>query len=251
MKIIHLSDLHNGEFKWFGIIKEENPDIIVCTGDMISRNTVDFQHIYRVLKTLTKIAPVLYSLGNHELTLSYINFKRLEFAVKKSGAIWLDNETFCFKGIFFTGATLKSTVYRKYIGLDGVEKMTPEVRERIVNIVQNKEKMRISYRDLDYYTAEELGRDVKKPNGYTILLAHNPMFFKEYAKWGADIVLSGHIHGGLFRLPFFGGVLSPERKFFPKYDKGVYKLGEHYMHVSVGLSKFRFFNPPEIGIVTI
>ena len=58
-----------------------------------------------------------------------------------------------------------------------------------------------------------------------MLLAHNPLLLDSYAGWGADVVLSGHVHGGMVRLPFVGGVLSPERRFFPKYDKELYEKG--------------------------
>lgn len=59
-------------------------------------------------------------------------------------------------------------------------------------------------------------------DGYGILIAHNPMFFKQYAAWGADLVFSGHVHGGIVRLPFAGGVLNPDYTLFPHYDGGEY-----------------------------
>jgi predicted MPP superfamily phosphohydrolase len=273
-KIIQLSDLHNGDFKWFEIIKEEKPDIIACTGDMVGRQTRDFSHIYRVLSTLNKIAPVLYSLGNHELTLGYPHIYRLKKAVEKTGTIWLDNEVCRFGDVYFFGATLTSTVYRKYPDFDGLESLTPQQRDRIFQVVCGMEDLKISYRNLDKYTAKDLCRDfplsklpenfsyspqgrlIKPDNAYVVLLAHAPFFFPEYAKWGADLTLSGHVHGGLVRLPLVGGVLSPERKLFPKYDKGVYQISDKkgnvkYMHVSVGLNKWRVFNPPEIGIIEV
>ena len=84
----------------------------------------------------------------------------------------------------------------------------------------------------------------------TVLLAHNPLWFRSYAKWGAALTLSGHVHGGAVRLPLIGGLLSPERAFFPPYDKGYYTDGRHDMIVSGGLGKLRLFNPPEICLIT-
>ena len=79
------------------------------------------------------------------------------------------------------------------------------------------------------------------------------MYFDYYAKWGADLVLSGHVHGGLLRLPIIGGVISPQIKLFPKYTGGLYKLNKAVMIVSRGLGthtiRFRFFNPPELVVV--
>lgn len=92
------------------------------------------------------------------------------------------------------------------------------------------------------------GRPGKRPGqapGCTVLLAHNPLLLDSYTGWGADLVLCGHVHGGLVRLPFLGGVLSPERKFFPKYDKGLYEKDGTKMYVSGGIGKPRLCNPPE------
>ena len=60
------------------------------------------------------------------------------------------------------------------------------------------------------------------PKSFHLLLAHNPLFFSAYRRWGANLTLSGHVHGGMVRLPGVGGLLSPERRFFPQYDGGLY-----------------------------
>ena len=88
-----------------------------------------------------------------------------------------------------------------------------------------------------------------------ILIAHNPEYFKEYADWGADFVLSGHVHGGIMRLPLLGGVISPSYKLFPKYDGGVFREGKSTMLLGRGMGShtlpFRFFNPAELLVVTL
>lgn len=88
-----------------------------------------------------------------------------------------------------------------------------------------------------------------------ILIAHNPDYFEEYAKWGADLVLSGHVHGGIMRIPFLGGVLAPSYRIFPKYDGGVFKEGKSVMLLGRGLGshtiQLRFFNPAELYEVTL
>ncbi|MDR0918878.1 MAG: metallophosphoesterase [Oscillospiraceae bacterium] len=203
MRIAHLSDWHNGFLKIINEVEKVNPDIIVCTGDMVNRNTTDFSKIYILLKKLCKIAPVLYSLGNHELDNQFYNV--LKRYIVKSGAILLDNEIFTFNNINFIGASLKKTCYKK----------------------------NNSYKNLDKITVKDLPL---LPTGYNILLAHNPLFFKTYARYGADYVLSGHVHGGLIRLPLLGGVFSPERKLFPKYYYGHYQTGKTQMNVSKGLN---------------
>ena len=76
-----------------------------------------------------------------------------------------------------------------------------------------------------------------------------------YAKWGADLTLSGHLHGGIMRLPILGGVIAPSYHLFPKYDAGLFRIGNQKMIVSVGLGshsiKIRLFNPPKIDVITL
>ena len=88
-----------------------------------------------------------------------------------------------------------------------------------------------------------------------ILIAHNPDYFPEYAKWGADFVLSGHVHGGIMRLPLLGGVIAPSYRLFPKYDGGVYKENGAIMLLGRGMGShtlpFRFFNPAQLYVVTL
>ena len=90
---------------------------------------------------------------------------------------------------------------------------------------------------------------------YNILLAHNPLYFEEYSKQNIDLILSGHVHGGMVRLPFIGAILSPERKFFPKYSSGVYELNNKKLVVSRGLGHsrpgIRLFNKREIISITL
>ena len=81
-------------------------------------------------------------------------------------------------------------------------------------------------------------------------MAHNPDYFPAYAKWGADITFSGHIHGGVVRIGK-KGLLHPERKFFPKYSAGIYKIGDKALAVTTGLGKFRLFNASEVMLVTL
>ena len=88
-----------------------------------------------------------------------------------------------------------------------------------------------------------------------ILIAHNPDYFEEYSDWGADLVLSGHIHGGIMRLPVLGGVIAPSYRLFPKYDGGIFKEKNSTMLLSRGIGShtipLRFFNPAELHAVTI
>jgi predicted MPP superfamily phosphohydrolase len=91
--------------------------------------------------------------------------------------------------------------------------------------------------------------------GFQILLSHRPDFFDLYKKSNIDVIFSGHSHGGQFRIPGIGGLLSPDQGFFPKYDGGRYAEDGSVMYVSRGLGNslfpIRIFNRPEIIAVTL
>ena len=102
-------------------------------------------------------------------------------------------------------------------------------------------------------SATYLPRNLGTPeeSKFTVLLAHNPEYFPEYADWGADLVLAGHVHGGVARVPFINrGVISPGIKFFPKYDGGIFHEGNSTMILSRGLGchtiPVRVFNPGDL-----
>ena len=91
---------------------------------------------------------------------------------------------------------------------------------------------------------------------FNILLAHTPTFIKQYSKWGADLVLAGHMHGGIARIPFTNiGLLSPGRTILPRYAAGKFKVKSSTMIVNRGIGtssfKLRIFNNPEITVITL
>lgn len=235
-KIIHLSDLHN---KVFGdnndpllrLIANENPDLIVMTGDMISHSAPNTEQFLTLVKKLRELCPVYYVNGNHELSdLDETEFKRVKNVLAEYGAVCLDNsETDIFIGeehIHLCGLCYSAEYYR------GVRQYKRGWKAFLLTDM------------LDYI-------DVKQPDEFTILLAHNPLDFEVYAEWGADLSFSGHIHGGFIRLPIVKGLVSPERKLFPKYKEGVYKIGDSSLVVSRGLGNIRINNPPEIVSVVL
>ena len=91
------------------------------------------------------------------------------------------------------------------------------------------------------------------PDAFQVLLAHNPSYMDEYLDWGADLILSGHLHGGMVRLPGVGGVIGPDFVVFPKYSGEMQKVGDQTVIVSKGLGThtihIRLFNPAEIVVI--
>ena len=173
LKIVQISDVHKkiypSGFKMpISRIKELKPDIILITGDLVSRNTKSLEGMKILLERLCGICSVYCSLGNHELELPLEIMEEYRKIMKNSGAILLENDYAVFEKngriINIYGANLKIEAYKNEKG---------------------------GYSDLKFVTAEELIRDLgEKKEGFTILLAHNPFFFGEYAKWGADVTFS-------------------------------------------------------------
>lgn len=97
--------------------------------------------------------------------------------------------------------------------------------------------------------------ELSEYEGYKLLLAHDPQYFESYQEAGYDLVLTGHVHGGQFRVPLIGGLYGPGQGLFPKYDSGLYSTGDCNMVVSrgVGNSAFpvRLNNRPEVIFITL
>lgn len=229
-KILQISDLHNKKYgdenqKLLAKIEEIEPDYIFLTGDMVSSRDVDFSTFYNLASALGKKYNCYYILGNHELDLKNELRKDIYNTLENYGINVLDNEE------------MSLTKEDKRINLYGMW-YNPKyyIREDF-----SEEKME-----------EIMG---KAKDGYNILLTHNPDDFEIYANWGADLTFSGHVHGGMIRLPFIGGLISPNRTLFPKYDSGLYEFKDSALIVSRGMSRgqtgIRLFNKPELVLVEI
>lgn len=229
LRIAHISDLHK---KRFGkgnrilcdMVRKENPDLVIISGDIVTRDQLDFSAVKTAVCELCRIAPVYMIFGNHEQSLPAFKQEELLEIISRSEVKLLRNSSESVK-----------------------------INERCVNIIglepsYSTYKKNGGYKNLDVITAEDMENLLGKcPDGENLLIAHNPLFAEAYAEWGADFTFSGHVHGGSVRL-FGKAMLSPERKLFPKYAKGVYSIGKMKLLVSAGLGKLRLFNPPEIVI---
>ncbi len=235
-RIIHLSDLHNKVFDdnnagLVAMIEAEEPDIIIMTGDMISHSAPNTEQFLTLVKNLRKLCPVYYVNGNHELSdLDDDEFERVQNVLAEYGAVCLDNTS--------------TEIYRgdEYIRLCGLC-YTAEYYRGVRQYKRGWKAFMLT--DMIDYIG------IRQPDEFTVLLAHNPLDFDVHAEWGADVSFGGHIHGGFVRLPVVKGLVSPERKLFPKYKEGVYRIGDSSLVVSRGLGNIRINNPPEIVSVTL
>lgn len=241
-RIIQISDMHGMTFGYGNStlvkrIEDLKPDILVLTGDMISSSAKDGQPFLDFLHRIKGKVPIYMCLGNHEqIARLYEESAEADYGydpfinqVMEDGVHILDNQTEVLERngdrIIISGLTMELYHYSR--------------RDT-------------EYADENLQLHEEYINDVIGPykNQFTILLAHNPSYFKEYAEWGADLTLAGHMHGGIIQVPFKGGLLSPEHVFFPEYDAGLFIDTSKQMIVNRGLGSskvnFRLFNRPEI-----
>lgn len=238
LRAVVLADLHN---KCYGkenarlleAVRECRPDCIIIAGDMLTAKPgKSFETALHVLEELAKDYPIYYGNGNHEHRLklypdSYKDMaQRYEAALREAGIEPMVNSHISLRshGIAVYGSEIDKFYYRRF----RVQHMEPDYLEQLLG--------------------------APDPGVYNVLIAHDPDYFPQYAAWGADLTVSGHVHGGIVRVPFWGkGVASPNIRLFPRYDGGLFHEGGKTMLLSRGLGihtiPFRLFNPGELWTV--
>lgn len=238
-RFVVLSDLHNKQFgkdnkRLLDEIERQKPEAVFLAGDMITAKVgVDMQPTLRFLKKLSEKYPVFYGQGNHEY--------RIELYPEVFAPMLAEFQ----EGMKECRITPMKNTHTE-LGEYGITVFGVEIEREFYKRFKHGEMSRDYLKGL-------LGEP--RPEQYNILIAHNPDYFPEYAEWGADLVLSGHVHGGLMRLPLLGGVVSPAVRLFPEYDGGVFAEKESRMILSRGLGThtlpIRIFNPGELIVVEL
>ena len=236
-RAVVLADLHNkkygkGNALLLQAIDTQKPDGIWIAGDILTaRPGKSLEPALEILSALAQKYPIYYANGNHEHRIKLYPETYGDMAEKyaeglaKIGIQPLVNEHRALQGLNMRiyGAEVDREYYKRFV---------------------------IPHMEASYLT-ETLGQPCEEE--YTVLLAHNPDFFPVYGKWGADLVLSGHVHGGMVRIPGWKGVISPNVRFFPKYDGGKFEEGKSTMILSRGLGMHtipvRLFNPGELIVI--
>lgn len=234
--IVVFSDLHNRRFgkdneRLVETIEQQKPDLILIPGDLLVGRRRNFDVTSKLLRKLDRLGvPMFLSLGNHESGTKdhhpelYSEF--LEESACENLHILDDRCEHISEHVAICGLTLPFEVYGK--------------RGRRFKVTQ-----------------EHMAKIEPAPaeDDYRILLAHTPYYFDTYAEYGADLVLSGHVHGGVVRLPGIGGLISPQMELFPKHDAGIYEKGSTVMVVSRGLGThfppIRIANRPELLVLKL
>lgn len=237
-RFVFLTDLHDKEFgknngRLLEAIRQAKPDAVLIGGDMmVAKGIGDLTVSIRFLEKLTKEFPVYHANGNHEMRLrseKKIYGDKYRVYRKKlweMGVVFLsDTQVALTDDIELYGLDLKQDYYEP-----GYPKMEKGYMQRVF--------------------------EKPEPEKFSILLAHSPMYFKEYAEWGADLTLSGHFHGGTIRIPYLGGLMTPQYQFFFPWCAGMFEgkkgrklivgrgLGTHSINI-------RLNDKPQVVVVDI
>ena len=227
VRIVHLSDLHGHEFgegnaRLLSLVRGQQPDLIVMTGDMVDRDT-QLGTLATLAQGLAAIAPTYYVTGNHEWAAGCA--KTAKDLLRQCGVTVLDNR---FVTLERGGDT---------IVLAGVDDPNGYAGQK---------------------PPEEVAGEVKEAagDGFWLLMAHrNNLFDGEYCRLGADLVLSGHGHGGIWRLPFTDGLLGAGGQLLPSFTNGFYRCTDGHeaqVFVTRGLGGIpRLFNHPQVAVLTL
>ncbi|WP_425447052.1 metallophosphoesterase [Dethiothermospora halolimnae] len=222
MKILQISDVHNKRIKkdskLMSTIKNLDADIIVITGDLIDRETKDFENVYEFVYNLKNINPNIYYIpGNHEWTNR--NTEKFMTGLKKTNINILINDN------------KKITIDNRTINICGID-----------DPYLNRDNLKMALKGIN-------------KNYFTLLLSHSPDIVFGKKDIPVDLILSGHTHGGQVRFPFIGPIVAPGQGFFPKYDKGLFEVGSSNIYIDSGLGNsvlpIRFLNRSQVSLIEI
>lgn len=226
-RIVELSDLHGRSFgrnnaALLQKIAKANPDIICICGDLFDENT-DLSMLPPLLTGLVEIAPTYFVTGNHEWQLA--NLSEILAQMRSLGVTVLEND------------------YR-ILECDGQSLVIAGVNDPCG--------------PYDQKTPQELVDEIRLAVGSAVpivMLAHRNDTIDLWAELGVDLVLTGHCHGGVIRIPFVGGVFGSHRTLFPEYDAGLFEKNGTQLYVSRGLGytnvHFRLFNRPHLPVLAL
>ncbi|MPM39333.1 hypothetical protein SDC9_85966 [bioreactor metagenome] len=236
IRVVQLTDLHMREFGQNNadLVSQVNalsPDVIAITGDMSNDNDTNYDVVINLCKKLVDIAPVYYSLGNNEYDMYLFDKSKIISDIEATGVTVLHNDK------------KEITVNDNKIQIVGLSESNPSLRDDYGNGMTRKQKFLNDIGDYD---------------GFRLLLSHRPELFLESGAmydFKADLVLSGHTHGGLIRIPFVGGLYAPDQGLFPDIVEGLYVFKNNKVIVCRGLGNSEFVprinNQPEIAVVDI
>lgn len=227
IRIVVIADLHLREFgkdniKLVEQIERLSPDIIACVGDSNKRKKTNYDPVITLFEQLVDIAPVYYSLGNHEYEAMLFKNSEIDEDLESIGVHVLDDEYEIVQ------------VKNSKINIGGLSQGPPQFE-------------RYGKKFFDKYMSEDY---------FKLLLVHYPHEFQGVIEdYPIDLALCGHAHGGLIRLPGIGGLYAPGQGMLPELTEGYHEIGNSKVIIGRGLGNSnilpRINNRPELCVVDL
>lgn len=228
VRIVAVSDMHLKEFgenntRLVEKIASYHPDIIAIVGDMNIDDNPDYAPVINLCARLNEVAPLYYSLGNHEFEAMLFNDSQIYYDLKALGVKVLNNE--------------KETID---VGLSTID---------VIGLTQGPKQF---YEHAEKFFDEAMSED----DNFKLVLTHYPENFQGVIEeYPIDLAISGHAHGGQIRLPYIGGLYSSDQGFLPKLCDGYHEIENSKLIITKGLGRSgimpRVNNAPEITIIDV
>ena len=234
--IVQISDLHNSRFgagqsRLLRRIRVAHPDLIAVTGDLAGADWKRSANSLELIRQLPLLAPVYFVIGNHEANTH--DLRGLIGFLGGLGVHLLHNASVPVE---------RGEQVIELAGIDDPEGFSVGRHSWTASLTAWRQEL-------------EVVRQRIEPNRYAILLSHRPEFIRSYEQAGFNLVLAGHAHGGLIRIPFLGPLYAPGQGKLPRYTSGMHLLNDTTLVVSRGLGRgmtpLRFLNRPEVVIVRL
>ncbi|WOO87124.1 metallophosphoesterase [Mollicutes bacterium LVI A0039] len=226
---VQISDYHSqtsDSEKILNITETSKPDYILLSGDILEAS--DMSETLKFVEDLMGISPVIYARGNHED--DYNTYQEFQSKLKEMGVIVLNSNNYLVDDLNFVG-------------------------------IEDFSGASLNYNDSfnsEYIPYIEDHQQLINDEKYNVLLAHRPNYLDTYASINADLVVSGHAHGGQWQIPFTNiGIIAPDEGLFPTHVEGLGQQGETYQAISAGTSNPyqpvvpRLFNPKEVVVINV
>lgn len=228
MRLALVTDLHSSRYgarqeKLMQALAMNEPDVVLLCGDIFD-SAAPFRQATAFLNAVSKVYPCYYVFGNHEFNSRKI--KEIRGILEEAGIPILE------------GDSLRFTANGQSIRIAGVT----DVRHSYGEYTQQLSRVTDA---------------IAKTDEFSVLLSHQPQYIPEVLSTGADLILSGHTHGGQWSIPgLVNGIYAPDQGLFPKYAGGLYAFDAQTLIISRGLSKLplwipRFFTPRELVLIDL
>jgi len=231
LKVAHLTDFHCGRHIPAGYLEgalertlAEKPDVVALTGDFVDRGPGHVGAAAKLFRHLKAPLGVFAVLGNHDFSVHNVRGVRRHPELHR--------------------------VVADALGAEGVTVL----RNRAVRFDRDGGRLVVAGID-DLWSREcdpHAALVAQCPDTPRVVLAHNPQSVEEFGPHRADLVLSGHTHGGQINLPVLGRVLLGKKA--RRWAAGLYPHNGGHVYVNKGVGfgwRFRFGVRPEVAIFTL